>query len=218
MGPDGAGDQADGHKADADLRSGNAEPIPTRVATAQIGDVREENKKESNERTPPTGHVEIKDALDQSHGAFGGRGEKGRIPREDQENGDAQGFKPVCARRFRGRERRGDRRCVGVRHHSSSRYSPKSHVTVKKMMSNAASRTVHVGDRNPGSSSKPEVASALAMSAGASSGSSSRGSNSSRMRACDEMAENAVPTVARASVPRTRTNKRRPRTGTRFKL
>src|SRR5579872_220268 len=176
MSPDGACNEADGHKADADLRSGNAEPVPTGVATAEVSDVREKHQKKSDERTPPTRHVKIKNALDHSHGGFGGRDEESCITRESQENGHAHSFEAVCARRLRRSQWRGDGRCWGVRHHSSRRYSPKSHVTVKKITSNARRRTVHVGDRKPGSSSNPDVASALAMSAGASSGNRSSGS------------------------------------------
>src|SRR2546422_4257857 len=100
--------------------------------------------------------------------------------------------------------------------HSSSKYSPKSQVAVKKTTSKATKKASQVRGSSGGSASSPEVASALAIKTGVSTGKRSRGTSTSRMRACEATAENTVPTVVNPSVPRISTNitgNKRPCTG-----
>src|SRR3989449_4259670 len=76
--------------------------------------------------------------------------------------------------------------------HSSSKYSPKSQVAVKKTTSKATKKASQVRGSSGGSASSPEVASALAIKTGVSTGKRSRGTSTSRMRACGAIAENTV--------------------------
>src|SRR5579883_325296 len=86
--------------------------------------------------------------------------------------------------------------------HSSRRYSPKSHTAVKNTTSNAA-RIATQSHRSAGFTSKSAaVASVLAIRSGVSKGSSKSGSISSRIRACAETAESAVPVTASPKLPR----------------
>src|SRR4029077_8721745 len=93
-----------------------------------------------------------------------------------------------------------------VEAYSSKRYSPKSHTAVKKMMSNAI-RNASQSQRSTGSSANSAaVASVLAMSNGVSNGSKSKGNNSSRMRACAEIADSVVPVTESPRLPRNSTS------------
>src|SRR5437868_3163945 len=90
--------------------------------------------------------------------------------------------------------------------YSSNRYSPKSHTAVKKITSNAI-RKASQSQRSAGfSANSAAVASVLAISSGVSNGNSSRGSSSSRMRACAEIADSVVPVTESPRLPRNSTN------------
>src|SRR5450631_4149606 len=89
--------------------------------------------------------------------------------------------------------------------HSSKRYSPKSHSAVKKTTSNATRNPTPFHCRYGERSSNPDVTSVLAIRMGVNSGSSSKGKSSSRIRACAEIADNAVPAVDTPRLPRKNT-------------
>src|SRR6266478_5788712 len=85
--------------------------------------------------------------------------------------------------------------------HSSRRYSPKSHSAVKKTTSNAR-RKPSQSQRIVGfGTSSAAVASVLAISTGVSSGKSRSGSSSSRILACAEIADKAVPVTESPRLP-----------------
>src|ERR1700682_4668833 len=72
MGPDGTGDQHDSREGQANFGGGDAEPIEFLAAlpnVKEIGDKADEKRRESS---PGAGHMQIKNTLDESHGAFFG--------------------------------------------------------------------------------------------------------------------------------------------------
>src|SRR5947209_17475569 len=179
-------------KGHASFGRGHRQPVPLRRPAQQVGHAGDKSDEESDETRPGAGHVEIKDPLDEAHGALGGRKEQRRVAGDPDERGNNERSDPV---RFHP--------CL---FHSSSKYSPKSHVAVKKTTSKATKKASQVRGSSGGSASSPEVASALAIRTGVSTGNRSSGSSSSRMRACEATAENTVPTVVNPSVPRISTN------------
>src|SRR5712672_4822301 len=90
--------------------------------------------------------------------------------------------------------------------YSSNRYSPKSHTAVKKITSNAIRKASHAHRSAGFSANRAAVASVLAISSGVSNGNSSRGSSSSRMRACAEIADSVVPVTESPKLHRNSTN------------
>src|SRR5437016_14536520 len=90
--------------------------------------------------------------------------------------------------------------------HSSNKYSPKSHSAVKKTTSKPAKNPSQSARSTGFASSSARVASVLAISTGVSRGRSSRGNNSSPIRACAEIAENAVPGMATPRLPKNKTS------------
>src|SRR6266436_1848718 len=90
--------------------------------------------------------------------------------------------------------------------HSSKRYSPKSHNAVKKTTSNATRNPTPFHCRYGERSSSPDVTSVLAIKMGVNNGSSSKGKSSSRIRACAEIADSAVPAIETPRLPRKNTS------------
>src|ERR1700759_1746934 len=90
--------------------------------------------------------------------------------------------------------------------HSSKRYSPKSHKAVKNTMSNATRKPMPFHKTYGERSSSAAVTSVLAIKIGVSIGSSSNGRSSSRMRACAEIDDNAVPAIETPKLPRKNTS------------
>src|SRR5271163_2884666 len=96
--------------------------------------------------------------------------------------------------------------------YSSKRYSPKGHNAVKKTTSKTARKATPFHCRKGFTSSSPAVTCVLATSTGVSSGSSNTGSNSSRIRACAEIADSAVPAIDTPRLPRKNTSSSWPKT------
>src|SRR6266567_8391933 len=91
--------------------------------------------------------------------------------------------------------------------YSSSKYSPKSHSAVKNTTSNTARKPIPFHCITGSADISPTVTSVLATRIGASNGSRSSGSSSSRIRACAEIAASAVPAVEIPRLPRKNVNK-----------
>src|SRR5580698_8351316 len=90
--------------------------------------------------------------------------------------------------------------------HSSRRYSPKSHKAVKNTMSNATRNPMPFHNTYGDRSSSAAVTSVLAIKIGVSIGNSSNGKSNSRIRACAEIDESAVPAIETPSLPRKNTS------------
>src|ERR1700753_1695270 len=89
--------------------------------------------------------------------------------------------------------------------HSSKRYSPKSHNAVKNTMSNATRKPMPFHKTYGERSSSAAVTSVLAIKIGVSIGNSNNGRSSSRIRACAEIDESAVPAIETPKLPRKNT-------------
>src|SRR6266576_877721 len=85
--------------------------------------------------------------------------------------------------------------------HSSKRYSPKSHSAVKKTTSNPSKKPSQSQRIAGFGINRAAVASVLAISTGVSSGKSSSGSSNSRILACAEIADKAVPVTESPKLP-----------------
>src|SRR3984957_750385 len=110
---------------------------------------------------------------------------------------------------------------VSARHYSSNRYSPKSHNAVKKTTSNVAGKPTPFERTNGSTSSSPAVTSVLTPKIGVKIGSRNSGNTTSRMRACAEIAESAVPAMETPRLPRKNTSSNCPRilaTGRLYKI
>src|SRR5580698_10451062 len=90
--------------------------------------------------------------------------------------------------------------------HSSRRYSPKSHKAVKNTMSNATRNPMPFHNTYGDRSSSAAVTSVLAIKIGVSIGNSSNGKSNSRIRACAEIDESAVPAIETPRLPRKNTS------------
>src|ERR1700722_118761 len=90
--------------------------------------------------------------------------------------------------------------------HSSRRYSPKSHNAVKNTMSNATRNPSPFHNTYGDRSSSASVTSVLAIRIGVSIGNSNNGSSSSRIRACAEIDDSAVPAIDTPRLPRKNTS------------
>src|SRR6201992_2488300 len=90
--------------------------------------------------------------------------------------------------------------------HSSKRYSPKSHNAVKNTMSNATRNPMPFHSTYGDRSSSAAVTSVLAIRIGVSIGSSNSGNNNSRIRACAEIDDSAVPAIETPRLPRKNTS------------
>src|SRR5580704_10139159 len=90
--------------------------------------------------------------------------------------------------------------------HSSRRYSPKSHNAVKNTMSNATRNPMPFHSTYGDRSSSAAVTSVLAIKIGVSIGSSNSGKSSSRIRACAEIEDSAVPAIDTPRLPRKNTS------------
>src|ERR1700722_18138047 len=101
--------------------------------------------------------------------------------------------------------------------HSSRRYSPKSHSAVKNTMSNATRNPTPFHNTYGDRSSSAAVTSVLAIRIGVSMGSNNSGNSNSRIRACAEIDESAVPAIDTPRLPRKNTSTsqcKTPKTGT----
>src|SRR5882757_5201839 len=101
--------------------------------------------------------------------------------------------------------------------HSSRRYSPKSHNAVKNTMSNATRNPMPFHGTYGVRSSSAAVNSVLAIKIGVSIGNSSSGKRSSRILACAEIDDSAVPAIETPRLPRKNTSTsqcKTPTTGT----
>src|SRR5579872_182443 len=90
--------------------------------------------------------------------------------------------------------------------HSSKRYSPKSHKAVKNTMSNATKNPMPFHTTYGDRSSSAAVTSVLAIRIGVSIGNSNSGNSNSRIRACAEIDDNAVPAIETPRLPRKNTS------------
>src|SRR5579872_1950510 len=90
--------------------------------------------------------------------------------------------------------------------HSSKRYSPKSHKAVKNTMSNATKNPMPFHNTYGDRSSSAAVTSVLAIRIGVSIGNSNSGNSNSRIRACAEIDDNAVPAIETPRLPRKNTS------------
>src|SRR5579863_5935564 len=167
MGPDGAGDEANGAADHSDFRAGNAEPVPFEAARAEIGDVGKKRDGERRKHGNPGGQVHVEDALDKPHGALFRSDEKRGIAAENDKSDDKRGS--------------GDVNFEGL--HSSTRKSESSQEAARNTISNPARKVTQVRSSAGESPKSEEVASTAAMRSGARMGSKSSGRRSSRMRA-----------------------------------
>src|SRR5580704_4852015 len=90
--------------------------------------------------------------------------------------------------------------------HSSRRYSPKSHNAVKNTMSNATRNPMPFHNTYGDRSSSAAVTSVLAINIGVSIGNNNSGKSSSRILACAEIDDSAVPAIETPRLPRKNTS------------
>src|SRR6202451_3286528 len=90
--------------------------------------------------------------------------------------------------------------------HSSRRYSPKSHNAVKNTMSNATRNPMPFHSTYGDRSSSAAVTSVLAIKIGVSIGNNNNGNSSSRILACAEIDDSAVPAIETPRLPRKNTS------------
>src|ERR1700730_8862620 len=121
MRPDWPTDQNHGREYQPHFRGRNTEPIPLRLAPNYIKNVGNEADEEGGETCPSAGDVQIKNTLDRPHGAFRGSDKKCAVSRRADQKKYDQGGQELLLH-------------AG---HSSRRYSPKSHSSVKNTTSNA---------------------------------------------------------------------------------
>src|SRR5690242_451279 len=184
--PDGPGNKNHGCKSKPNFAARNTKPIPARLTPPDIKQVRHKADKECRESGPGACDVEKQDAVNQALLRVGWSDEKRRICRSSQKHKNTNGRRDILPHQA----------------HSSRRYSPKSHSAVKKTRSNTARKPTPFHCTKGARSKRPFVTSMLAASTGVRSGSISNGNNSSRMRACAEIAESAVPTIEMPRLPR----------------
>src|SRR5258707_2151388 len=172
-----------------------------------------ETSPKRHERAESAGNMQIKNLLDDAHRPFNGRVIKSQVRGEsdqEKENDRSESALQHAVPPFRLPHAR-----VGARFsasqfavcipHSSSRYSPKSHRAVKKTTSKAIMIPRPPKLRLGSGPRSPAVTSVVAIKMGVSTGSRSSGNMSSRMRACAEIAENAVPGMAIPRLTRKKT-------------
>src|SRR5262249_25357405 len=182
--PDGPGDQHHGAENHADFRCAYRQRISPGAALPQISDGRRKVHEEHGESGHGRGNMAIEDALHVAHGGFCGRDFQPQISRVAEQAGRDYA---ACEKK------------VFV-HSALSTVSKSSRQAVVYTAQNAANSFIWAtGDPSP--ESTMVVAVTMLTTAGMETGSSSRGSISSRLRVRMDITAKKVPFTPSAHVP-----------------